>query len=650
MSDLKLRSVLLRNWAKFSEAHVQFPDYGLVVVTGSNTASDGKFRSVGAGKTAFGEVIGRALFGVQSRYIHLKESCRDGGGDLYAKVEAVYLGKPLVVEIGYKCSEMSPTGEALRFTYDGQQVERGRIAQTREDLCALIGVPTPLAEWTLFVDGARLQFDALSQDEAVQLVMSALRQPPWGNYAEKTKKALQEARRDLAREQGTLAAARSLVDKCADELYSAQAAYTEAVEIQRRVLEKAGIQIAEKQAQIQHRESEIGKKEARQNELRERMHRITEEKSVENKALEVASNDITDRLKAARKIRFDAGLKRDRARSDLAVVEKEYDTLLNVPETCPTCLRAWDAQPDTERIQEVFQRVSAAKAKVAEVEAAYTAADEQVTSLGDQAGEISRKLVALNVKNEIERMSAEFAQIDREKAQDASAVHRMQLEIERLRSDPHAQQVANAKALLDERQRVHAETAERIEASVRATADAEMTVNVIAYWNMAFGPSGIPNMVLREAIDPLNLEARRISSAMTGGTLGMQFDTSRTLVDGQSKPQLLVSLKNELGSSQLKHNSKGETGLANYIVADTLASVGRIAQRVGFRWYDEVLPNHDSVICQSLYAYMREIAHKHGVLIFVVSHDPSAANYADYFLHVEKKIVDKETVSVVTWK
>jgi len=162
-------------------------------------------------------------------------------------------------------------------------------------------------------------------------------------------------------------------------------------------------------------------------------------------------------------------------------------------------------------------------------------------------------------------------------------------------------------------------------------------LKVLEYWNLAFSPYGIPNMVLRDAIAPLNKEARRVSAEMTGGTIEVRYSTVRELASGMEKAQLNIEVDNKLGDKDLSGSSKGEAGLTNFIIAETLSEVGQVSRRVGFRWYDEIVPHQDPKVCHSIYSYMKEIAERLGILVFLVDHNPVAANYADHVLIVEKK-------------
>jgi DNA repair exonuclease SbcCD ATPase subunit len=163
-------------------------------------------------------------------------------------------------------------------------------------------------------------------------------------------------------------------------------------------------------------------------------------------------------------------------------------------------------------------------------------------------------------------------------------------------------------------------------------------------------PPRVKNMVLRDAIGPLNKEARRVSASMTGGTIEVRYNTTRELASGLEKAQLNIEVDNKLGDKDLGGSSKGEAGLTNFIVAETLSEVGQVSRRVGYRWYDEIVPHQDPRVCHSIYSYMKEAADRLGIVIFLVDHNPVAANYADHVLIVEKAGSGNKSISTVRWR
>ena len=123
---LKIKGVSIRNWMTVAETDLLFPDTGFVHVLGVNRTS-GKVASIGAGKSALGDAVHRVLFDVAGRFTNYKDCSRNGDGDTYIRVECELRGTPFVVESGYKCKELSRSGEGLRYTVGSTVVEMDSV-------------------------------------------------------------------------------------------------------------------------------------------------------------------------------------------------------------------------------------------------------------------------------------------------------------------------------------------------------------------------------------------------------------------------------------------------------------------------------------------------------------------------------------------
>ena len=649
MSDLVVNSVLLRNWLKFESTHVQFPESGLVAVSGVNNASGGKLMSVGSGKTGFGEAVGRGLFGVSARFNSLKEASRDGKGDTYVRIQATYMGKPLVVETGYKCEELSPAGEGLRFTYDGVKIERGQLAQTRRELDALLGLSPALAQWTIFVDGDHMKFTTLAQADAVELVMTALHQPPWSEYHEASKKTLLACNRAMAKEQGVHQTAQERVKEAQEAVYAATTAVQQAKGRYAEAVRQLNEKIQAKNAEADRIRQESAAKIERQQALTKEINRLTEEKASAQHALEIKYNEAHEKTAAAREALNKAIADRSTANSTYALAKENYESVTSVNEFCPTCKRPWHEPPSAELVAERRQTFEITRAQVQKAQAACDAQEARVRELAQIEETFIRQGRELGARDATRNASAAYKAIETELKMSDQALHRIELAIAALRQGVSDSEVIAAEATRVEREKVLTEAEAGLAAAAKSLAEAKQTVDVVNYWTTAFSPIGIPNMVLQDSIAPLNNEARRISAMMTGGTINVKFSTKRALATGEHKPQLVIEVDNRLGSKSAKFSSKGESGLTNFIISETLSAVGRVSKRVGFRWYDEIVPHQDAVVCQSLYAYLRDLAQAQGILIFIVDHNPAVENYADYFLRVEKTGEGDDCVSTANW-
>ncbi len=637
MSDLKLQKVTIRNWMKFHDTEVIFPDRGLVLVAGSNKASGGKLASVGAGKTGFGEAICRTLLGTRGRFAHAKSFSRDKKGNSYVKVEALHNGVPLIVENGFKCKELSQTGEGLRYRYgDKSAVERSKMDETRNEIAAIIGVTPDLADWTVFIDGRKIEFDRLSQEDAVNLVMAAIMQPPWTQFFERSKKIVNTFDSTVANDTSNHAAALRRLEHAKLQVTAAETALQEEENVyksQRQLNDERIAQLGQEKAD---RIEATKTASTRQAAISKRIEQIENQKAEAHHKLEIERNDLDDKLRAEQEKKDAAVEKRSTAKAAFDQAQEKLGELNATPKDCPTCGKAWDKAHSEEEITK-------AKAKVEKANKAYQAEHAKVAkitadmvALQNKRREIAGKLQNLNASGEINDLSNEYQRLENTNKSRDQRIHAIDLEIVNLKKDVSDANVKAAKATLAERKSQVTKVNAEIVELARVMAENQESLKVVKYWNRAFGPTGIPNMVLSEALGPMNEVSRAISNRMTGGTIHVTYSTTKMLATGASKAQLVINVDNEIGDSEIQGSSKGEGGLTNFIIAETLSEVGNVSSRIGFRWYDEIVPHQDPVVSRSIYSYMKEVANRLGILVFLVDHNPAAENYADHVLLIEK--------------
>ena len=652
MADLKLKKASFRNWMKFGNVQLDFPDRGLVMVTGLNSASGGSLQSVGSGKTGVGEAISRALLGVPGRFQYVKQFSTDKQGDTYVRIDALLHDKPLVVELGYKCEEMSKTGEALRFHYDGKTIERGLIAETRTELTRLIGVPPLLATWTVFVDGENLKFNKLSQADCVELVMTALRQPPWNEYHEQSKRAVGKFKQVLAKdEKAHEEASRRARETEQDCLDAKEDVTREQKDYARRKAENERL-LTEAQTGIDQKHSTIKQYQQEQEKINRKLKEIEQRQSTDYHNLEIQRNEIAERIHDCERHRTARLDKREQALETQLNAKRQYQNYEDSgkAKNCPTCGKPMTNKIDPARLETLKQKFQQADEQLRAARTEYDDNEEAIKAQTKLYAEITEKLEALSTEKEVRTLSKAYEDFEDGIRDILNSIHQAELRREQLKRGASDEKLRSVEATLRERERVLGLARKTVETSTTTLLESQVTMRVLDYWNTAFSPYGIPNMVLKDAIQPLNREARRVSSMMTGNTIEVVYGTRRELASGQEKAELVIEVNNTLGSKELAGSSKGESGLTNLIIAETLAEVGQVSRRIGFKWLDEVLPHQDQTVCKSIYSHLRELANQLGILIFLVDHNPTAANYADHMLVVEKSREDNRVFSSVKWR
>ncbi|MGV0949173.1 MAG: hypothetical protein ACOYB3_00780 [Azonexus sp.] len=637
MSELKLRTVSLRNWMTIRKAELEFPEKGLVLVVGRNMASNGKMESVGSGKTALGEALSIAMLGTKGRHKTLGHYGYNEKGNMHVQVSSDLAGKPLVVEIGHKCKELSLSGEGIRFKHgDAAPVERGKPQETRDELTGILGVTPELAAWTVFIDGDKLRFNNQSERDAVNLLMTALRQPSWDAYQKRAGAVMNDAKTKLENARGVHSNTQQDITDCQESLTQAiQDAKDEASNL---AAKEKDLKARAKKVQdsISTHEEEITKLQDRQKAIKKTLKEL-EEKSANDYA-ELEKEKATHSTKVTQN-----QIKRTKLVDEKADLKSKWQTLNNAlnemlsePEKCPTCGKKWDKEHSADEITMSRRQVASAKDKMD----AKTKEIEKVDdSIGDTQGtikEIEGRIRALRTPARNSILSQEYEQNDESISSRSTNVTGLKLDLQTLQQGPDRTRLNRLQAVQEERKKALAEAKDALENAAQGMVEAEALVKVTSYWYEAFGPTGIPNMILGEAIRPLNDIAKRISLLMTGGTIAITYETSRELASGESSSELVIKVDNRLGSKRAAGSSKGEAGLTNLIIAETLSEVGSVSNRVGFRWYDEILNSQDQTVRRSIMSYLRDLANKLNVLIFVVDHHQESASYADYVLVAEK--------------
>lgn len=649
MADLQLQSIELRNWMTVKTARIEFPDKGLVLVIGSNLASEGKLQSVGAGKTALGEALARTLLGVTGRYTHLgyflSDSCKS---DMYVKVQATLLKKPLTVEMGFRCKELVGEGEALRFSYgENDAVQAPKMDQTRARLQKTLQVTPELANWTAFIDGDRLKFNKMSQEDSVNLLMTSLAQPPWTEYSEQAGKKLQAANRQVAVSTQSLQNARRNVETATQDLLDAKADHGEAKEEYQRQVDELEQKIEGVKNDIGADRGAITAAEERMAAIKKQLKLLEDQKAAQNHKREIERGGLRDDLAALEETWLAAAQAKSQLETQLDDAQEAIRLMKQVPKNCPKCGKPWDKAHSDLEIDKAQKKVDEVDKKLEAAEKTYETHNSKRRLIKGKIQTIEENMRGEGQTDDVESLSDEYSRNEKMVRNLTGMVHQREINLTRLQQGVDVIFVNKKLAVVDERQRALENTNAAVETAAGDLAMDEEALKVVQYWYKAFGPTGIPNMILTDAVPLLNRVAQRISGLMTGNTLQVTYSTTKELVSGESRAALVTKVVNRIGSKRLEGSSKGEGGLTNLIIAENLNEIGQVSNRVGFRWYDEITGGQDAVVRRSIFAYLKEVAHRMGILIFVVDHHAEAASYADYVLVAEKT---KEEGTTYYWR
>lgn len=666
--SLRLKHIDIRNWLTIKDQHVDFPDQGLIIVNGVNQASNGKMSSVGSGKTALGEAINRAVLGLDGRYAQLPYYARHDKGNMYVKLGAEKDGIGINIELGYKCNELSKNSSALRYTVNGLAVERDRVEHTRNELNILFGINPELSRWTVCLDGGMLQFSDLSQRNAVDLLMQAMDQPSWDDLYVKARQVVAQDASSLQQCDGELQQITADIDTIKKRVSDAKAslANEKANEEKARLNQDSLVSTLEADLNLlltkradcdlrysveQDRLSKIVEiNNRKQDEYRSAVAEFDKELDLCNKEVQgfveqrgelaakisLATRQIADLTHQPEKTPLNSAMQRLNTANDLLkTVDDDISQVLKARDQIESILDDYWNKPVDNSVE------------IVKIRSDIDGLESALAQIREKIGLIqARKTNAITRKNEVKPVQVTYDDavlrgIQRERNDIQRNYERVSQDLNRAKA-PIKSGVDGWKILINERQNQLELADEKRAKTEEKYKRLAKSLSIARYWETGFSPSGIPNMVLSSSIDALNDVSRRISTLMTGGIITVNYNTVKNQHNG-AKPVLNINVDNKYGATRVQGNSKGESGLTNLIIAETLAEVGRVDQRVGYRWYDEITNGQDSQVRSSIFAYLKDLAARKRMLIFLVDHSPEAANYADHTLVAAKTDQDGGT-------
>ena len=646
MSQFKLKRIRIRNWMTIREQEIEFPSQGLIFVSGQNSGGPSGFESIGAGKTSLGEALAIAVTGVRGRFSSFGHYSTKEKGNTLVVVEGTLGDRSLTIEMGHRCKELSKTGEGLRFSVGENIISRSNVNLTRVELSQTLGITPELAPWTTYVDGDKLDFSSLSQSQSVELLMASLSQPSWSSYHAKAKKTLDQLEEDITTKLASKQTLSELVTSTELAIIRAKDDLAE----KQNAFEKSKAQMASQldaaKARMDSIKQEVAQRDIRRKELKKSIKEIEDELALQFKELE-AKEMVKRNEKAAISLSKKPHVTQERT---LSLSHSQHETALrslrSKPKECPTCKKPWDKGPSDEDIEKASQKVEESLVLLEsirkKIDEFQTLEDEKQTELD----ELQRQHRSLNVRDRVRGFSTELDQLDEADRKVSGAMSSLTTMMATFEKGPSDREVVKATSILEEKQRNLIEYQVKLESLDGEVTEIQDLCKVVSYWTGAFSPTGIPNLVLARSVGPLNQISMALSHRLSGGTLGITYETTKELVSGDQRNCLNVAVKNSLGASRVAGNSKGESGLNNLIIAETINEVGQVASRVGFRWYDEVISNQDNKVRRAIINYLKETAHRLGILIFVVDHHPEVSASADYVLRAAK---DKDGVTTFKW-
>lgn len=603
---MKIKSMRVENFLSFGEAEFDFDEAGLCLVEGENM-DDESARSNGSGKSAMIDALVWCLFGTTLRGYENDEVINRKVGENCAVMVVVEDDHG---EYGiYRSRKHERTKNQLVLSANGADASGSSNTETQEMVEKILGCSKrTFLSSVVFGQDRAYRFSSLTDKEQKEILDEVL---------------------GVERFAQACAEARSAGTKLADH-----------VETQRHGLESAEEAIVEVERELK----DLKKKDASFEDDRKR--KVGEEREKLTKAKEWIKKNVktdSDKLKAA----MDKAKKSEAAaEKTLLEIDKERDEAFEVRANaqakatelrsnlkkhealkgdCPTCGQRIDDVQHERVLGDLKKKHTAATKTLEKAEAALKVVQKK---LDDQQ------------KIAVEARRAAFdAQraINDNAAADANAKAWKQRVLDHEKRIGELEKETNPYSALIERVQKRI-TKHRAEAEIFRTQliEAEASLKHVDFWVKAFGQKGLRSLLLDTSLPLLNEEAARISRAVTGGTISIEFSALSELKSGKTVDRFEVKVDNKHGAGSYQGNSAGERAKVDLCVGLALQKLVASRSSASFNvvFFDEVFDHLDGAAHERVVDVLSEIDKDS---IFVVSHDEDLKAWFPASLRIVKK-------------
>jgi len=146
-------------------------------------------------------------------------------------------------------------------------------------------------------------------------------------------------------------------------------------------------------------------------------------------------------------------------------------------------------------------------------------------------------------------------------------------------------------------------------------------INILEFWKDAFSPSGIPSMLVDEAIPFMNRRISEYLDKLTNGRYIVSFDTLSTTKAGEFRDKISVNLLDTYTQANSRVQfSGGQTRIVDIATILTLGDLQSNIQnvKINILLFDEIFDSLDSENIGAVAKVMNKI--KEGKSIYIISH------------------------------
>lgn len=603
---MKIKSMRVENFLSFGEAEFDFEDAGLVLVEGENL-DDKSARSNGSGKSAMIDALVWCLFGTTLRGYENDEVVNRKVGEDCAVLVVVEDDHG---EYGiYRSRRHSRTKNALTLSANGADASGPTNTETQEIVEKLLGCSKrTFLSSVVFGQDRAYRFSSLTDKEQKDILDEVL-------GMERFTQAYSAARNKAAE-------ASAACDKLDREMERAE-----------ELRDQAG----EEAEQL--REKDESFEDERKGKLKVEREKLTHAKQWVKKNATGSSDKLKTEVEKAKKLEA-------RAEESLLAIDKVRDEAFElrvVAQTkvselrsqlkrheglkgdCTTCGQLIDDVQHERVLSDLKKKHTAATKTLEKAQAAVDQIEEKLTAAQQAAVDLRR--ASYNAQKTLAESAAADANAKAWKQRVTEYESRI-AELEK-ETNPYA---ALAERVETKRKK-YAKEAELLAEQLKAE---ESRAKLADFWVKAFSAKGLRSLLIDSSLPLLNEEAARISRAVTGGAITVEFSALSELKSGKTVDRFEVKVDNKHGAGSYLGNSAGERAKVDLCVGLALQRLVASRSSASFNvcFFDEVFDHLDGAAHERVVDVLSEIDKDS---VYVVSHDEDLKAWFPSSLRIVKK-------------
>ncbi len=602
--------MIVENFLSFGKAEFDFDEAGLVLVEGENL-DDRSARSNGSGKSAMIDALVWCLFGTTLRgYENDEVVHRKVGEDCL--VEVTIEDADDVEYVVARARRHSKLKNSLRVYADGaaaNELTAGSNSETQEIVEKLLGcTKRTFLSSVVFGQDRAYRFSSLTDKEQKEILDEVL---------------------GMERFSTACAAARVRLS----EVTTAVVGFQRDFERAEAARDQAGEEAAELRDKDESFEAErSGKLDAEREKLRRAKEQLkklvkvdTADTSLKLSARRCEVTGLEKLVAKATQAEAEAKIALGTSKGKLAELqghEKKHEKLTG---DCPTCLQPIERKHQAKVLGQVRKAIEKVEATHTELETITKNATKELDDAKKRLKEArAEQLAAEKTHNE-----AVGAEADAKAWKNRIAEHDKRIAELVEQENPYEVMIKKVEAKREKHRKEAALLQEQL-------TNEEARVKLADFWVKAFGAKGLRSLLLDTSLPLLNDEAARISRAVTGGAIIIEFSALSELKSGKTVDRFEVKVDNKHGAGTYQGNSAGERAKVDLCVGLALQRLvaSRSSASFNVMFADEIFDHLDAAAHERVVEVLSEIDKDS---VFVVSHDEDLKAWFPASLRIVKK-------------